>query len=316
MKTMRKTIPFGRAICYSGYREGQSPKTNIPSLTEIKEDLEILVNEGYRYIRLYDPNLHAERVLQVITEEKLPLKCIIGIDSDPEENNLDCPFEEQNYSEEELRQHAIRNDGEIEKLITLVKKYSDLVMAVSVGNENTPHWSAHRVSEDRLIHHAKRLKEELTQPVTFCDGYYEWEFLKNLAEELDIISIHSYPYHYGTKIEDAIAQNQSQYKDIQEMYPGHQIIITELGWSTNSTKNSHRAIIRDQIKEIFFDPDEPKRASLENAKYYYEELNKWIEDEKVIAFYFEAFDELWKGSSIKSSECNFGIYNNDRERKY
>lgn len=313
---MRKKILFGKGICYSGYREGQSPKTDSPSLAEIKEDLEILVNEGYQYIRMYDPNLHAERVLQVITEEKLPLKCIIGIDSDPEENNPNCPFEKQNYSEEELRQHATRNDGEVEKLIALAKKYSDLVMVVSVGNENTPSWGAHRVSEERLIRHARRLKEELTQPVTFCEGYYEWEFLKKLAEELDIISVHSYPYHYGTKIEDAVAQNRSHYKDIQEMYPEHQVIMTELGWSTNSTENTHHAIIRDQIEEIVPDPNEPKRASVENAKYYFEELNKWIKDEHVIAFYFEAFDELWKGSSAEASECNFGVYNNDRVKKY
>ena len=99
---------------------------------------------------------------------------------------------------------------------------------------------------------------------------------------------------------------------IQKMYLEHQVIITELGWSTDSTENGHHAIVLDEIKEIFYDPDEPKRASIENAKYYLEELNKWIEDEQIIAFYFEAFDELWKGSSEKSSECNFGIYNNDK----
>lgn len=313
---MRKTIPFGKAICYSGYREGQSPKTNVPSLAEIKEDLEILVNEGYRYIRMYDPNLHAERALQIITEEELPLKCIIGIDSDPEENNPNCPFEEQNYSEEVLKKNTIRNDGQIEELIVLVKKYSDLVAAVSVGNENTPYWGAHRVSEERLIRHVRRLKEELTQPVTFCEGYFEWKSLKNLAEELDIISVHSYPYHYGTKIEDAAMLNRSQYKDIQKMYPDHQVIITELGWSTNSPTNSYHAVIGDKFVEITPAPDEPKRASVENAKYYIEELNKWIEQEQVIAFYFEAFDELWKGSSEDASECNFGIYNNDRVKKF
>ena len=313
---MRKQIPFGKAICYSGYREGQSPKTNVPSLEEIREDLKILVNEGYQYLRMYDPNLHAERVLEAITEEKLPLKCIIGIDSDPEENNPNCPFDKQNYSDEELRQNVIRNDGQIEELITLVKKYSDLVVAVSVGNENTPHWGAHRVSEERLIRHARRLKEELDQPVTFCEGYFEWGSLKKLAEELDIISVHTYPYHYGTKIEDAVAQNRSHFKDIKEMYPEHQVIITELGWSTDTTSNSYWSVIGDKIEEIVLKPDEPKRSSVENAKFYLEEINKWIEEEKVIVFYFEAFDELWKGESVKSSECNFGIYNNDRVRKF
>ena len=38
----------------------------------------------YGYIRMYEPNAHAVTALQVIREEKLPLQCMIGIDSLPE----------------------------------------------------------------------------------------------------------------------------------------------------------------------------------------------------------------------------------------
>lgn len=314
---MKKTIPFGKAICYSGYRAGQSPEGTVPSKEEIREDLHLLAQEGYRYIRMYDPNNHAERALQVIQEDALPLRCIIGIDSFPEVNNPTSFFVKHHFTDEELKQHVQRNDNEIEKLITLVKKYSDYVAAVSVGNENTPMWTAHKVSNQRLIRHAKRLKEELSQPVTFCEGYYEWPALQELAEELDIISLHTYPYHYGTPLEEAVAQNRSQYWDIVKMYPEHQVIITELGWSSDSTqRHNHVAIVGDEIRNIEFDPNAPKRASVEHAKYYFNEVSRWAEEEKVIAFYFEAFDELWKGDSVHSSECNFGIYNNDRKRKF
>ena len=61
----------GNAICYSGYRRGQSPDTQVfPSLDEIREDLHLL-QKNWRYLRLYDCTLHAERVLQVITEDRL-----------------------------------------------------------------------------------------------------------------------------------------------------------------------------------------------------------------------------------------------------
>lgn len=313
---MKKVIPYGKAVCYSGYREGQSPKTNAPSVEEITEDLNILVKDGYQYIRMYDPNMHAQRVLHVIRSLHLPLKCILGIDSDPEENNPNCPFEEQHFSEEELTRNRNRNDEEIEKLIVLAKEYEDIIAVASVGNENTPYWTAHKVTEERLIRHVRRLRGEIVQPITFCEGYYEWENLKKLAAELDLISVHTYPYHYGTRIEDAVAQNRSQYEDIQKIYPEHQVIITELGWSTDSTNpGKHLAIIRDKITEITFSPEEPKRPSVENAKRYLAELEEWTEKEQVIAFYFEAFDELWKGKSRHSSECNFGIYDNDRKRK-
>ena len=313
---MKKTIPFGKAICYSGYRAGQNPERQFPSKEELREDLHILVKDGYSYIRMYDPNMHAERALQVIQEDKLPLRCVIGIDSFPETNNPKCPFVEQHYTDEELQAHIARNDNEIEKLIAMVKKYSDYVAAVSVGNENTPVWTAHKVSEERLIRHARRLKEELDKPVTFCEGYYEWPALGELAKELDIISVHSYPYHYGTSLDEAVAQNKSQYSDIVKLYPEHQVIITELGWSSDSTEHHrHAAIVGDEIIDLEFDPEAPKRASLPHAKRYYEEVRAWVEADHVIAFYFEAFDELWKGSSVHSSECNFGVYDNDRKRK-
>ncbi|MBQ7433027.1 MAG: hypothetical protein IJV50_06165 [Lachnospiraceae bacterium] len=99
---MNTIIPYGKAICYSGYRRGQSPKTEIPTVEQIGEDLELLVQDGYRYLRMYDPNLHARRVLEAISIYHLPLQCMIGIDSDPEVNNPDCPWEKQEMTEEEL----------------------------------------------------------------------------------------------------------------------------------------------------------------------------------------------------------------------
>ena len=47
---------WGRAICYSGYRRNQSPAAKIyPSYDEVVEDLQILVDLGFKYIRMYDP---------------------------------------------------------------------------------------------------------------------------------------------------------------------------------------------------------------------------------------------------------------------
>ena len=67
-------IEYGKAICYSGYREGQCPDGAMPSKSQIKEDMEILVADGYAYIRMYDPNEHARMVLETIRENKMPLQ--------------------------------------------------------------------------------------------------------------------------------------------------------------------------------------------------------------------------------------------------
>lgn len=309
-------LQYGKAICYSGYRKGQNPKGEVPSAEQIAEDLEILAGDGYRYLRMYDPNLHARRVLEAIRDKKLPLKCMIGVDSDPEVNNKECPFEEQRYTEEELQQHIARNNAEVEKLIALVKEFPDEVIAVSVGNENTPPWGAHMVSEERLIAHARRLKEALSKPVTFCEGYFEWPHIKALAQELDIISVHSYPYHYGNDIAEAVAVNKKHYADMKDMFPDKQVVFTELGWSSDNTTLSYNALVGKERREIIPKPGAPRHASIENEKRYVEELEEWLEQEQVIAFIFEAFDELWKGPEPKSSECNFGLYNEDRKKKW
>ena len=290
---------YEKAICYSGYRLGQSPKGTVPTKEQIEEDIELLYKDGYRYLRMYDPNMHARRVLEVIHEKHLPIKCMIGIDSDPEVNNLNCPFDKQNYSAAALAAHIARNDAELDKLIELVKEYPDEVMAVSIGNENTPDWGAHMVSEDRLIEHADKLKRELDKPVTFCEGVFEWKKLKRLAEHLDFISVHSYPLHYGETIDNAIPMNREHLKMIREMFPDKQVIFTEIGWTSQPNDNM-----------------KPGEATPENQKRYITELAKWLDDEKIIAFIFEAFDEPWKGSKPESSECNWGLYYENRQKKW
>ncbi len=292
-------LKYGKAICYSGYRQGQSPRTEVPTREQIEEDLEILVKEGYQYIRMYDPNLHARRALKIIREKKLPLKCMIGIDSEPEENNPECPFVKQEYTKEELDRNKERNDGEVEKLIELVKEFEQEVCAVSVGNENTPSWGARMVRPERLLAHAKRLKEALNKPVTFCEGVFEWPHLKELGDYLDFISVHSYPLHYRETIDVAVDLNKKHYNDIKAIFPDKQVLFTEVGWTTKTNS----AMI-------------PGQACVENQKRYITELNQWLEQDQIIGFIFEAFDEPWKGSNPNKSECNWGLYYLDRTRKW
>lgn len=292
-------LKYGKAICYSGYRQGQSPKTEIPSKEQIAEDLDILVKDGYQYIRMYDPNLHARRVLEIIREKRLPLRCMIGIDSEPEENNPECPFVKQNYTEEELLKNKERNDAEVEKLIELVKEFEAEVIAVSVGNENTPPWGARMVRPERLLRHTKRLKEALDKPVTFCEGIFEWPELKELGNALDFISVHSYPLHYGETVDVAVKMNQEHYNTVKKLFPDKQVLFTEVGWTTKTNRVMA-----------------PGQACVENQKRYITELNEWLSKEQIIAFIFEAFDEPWKGSTPEKSECNWGLYYLDRTKKW
>jgi len=67
-------LPAGDAICYSGYREGQSPNDKTyPSVDQIREDLHIL-QKHWKLLRLYDCSVHAERVLEVIERDGLDFR--------------------------------------------------------------------------------------------------------------------------------------------------------------------------------------------------------------------------------------------------
>ena len=85
-------LPTGNAICYSGYRRGQSPIEKVfPSVAEIRADL-LILRKHWQLLRLYDCSLHAERVLEVIRSEGLDFKVMIGAHLAAEMNNFGCPW--------------------------------------------------------------------------------------------------------------------------------------------------------------------------------------------------------------------------------
>ncbi len=294
---------WGRAVCYSGYREGQSPLTcTYPTYEQIVEDIKIIDENGFKYIRMYDPISYAEMTCQVIKDLGVNIKLMLGPGLISEVNNPGCPWMQTNFSEDELKERAAHNDQNIDNLIKIANKYPDVINAVSVGNENTPSWGANNVPVERLIEFAERLREGTGKPVTFNEGAFEWESLDELAKHLDIISVHSYPLWYGNTVEEALEVNKQWYNKIKEKYPDKFVLFSEVGWSTDCADFS-------QMKE--------GQANEENQKKYYDEFWEWADREKIIAYMFEAFDEPWKGGKgANEAEKNWGMYKVDRTPKF
>ncbi|MBT8440744.1 MAG: hypothetical protein KJO76_00045, partial [Gammaproteobacteria bacterium] len=71
------------AVAYSGFREGQHPDRGDgavnPSADEILEDLQILVANDFRMIRLYDSGENSALTLELIREHGLPIKVLLGM---------------------------------------------------------------------------------------------------------------------------------------------------------------------------------------------------------------------------------------------
>jgi exo-beta-1,3-glucanase (GH17 family) len=293
-------LPAGDAICYSGYREGQSPTDGVfPSLAEIREDLRIL-QRHWRVLRLYDCSTHAERVLQVIRSERLDFEVLLGGWLHAEVSNPGCPWG-GTYTEAELSANAVENDAEMARLVELARRHDDIVFAVAVGNECTVDWTDHAVPVDRMVQLVRRVKRAVVQPVTFCENYVPWRHeLRGLAAELDFISLHTYPVWEHKSVHEALAYTRQNYDSVARLYPGKPVVVSEAGWTTGSNGRGIR----------------PENASQELQAAYCAELLAWSRRERILTFLFEAFDEPWKGSADPlEPEKHWGLFGVDRRPK-
>jgi exo-beta-1,3-glucanase (GH17 family) len=292
-------LEHGNAICYSGYREGQCPGRVYPSCDEVKEDLLILA-KNWKFLRLYDSSPHAETVLQVISDEALDFKVMLGVDMAAEMSNPHCPWGAE-FSDETLKANRRANNEQVEKAIALSNRYPDIVFAVSVGNEASVEWSDHMVPVDNLVAYVRKMKSAIQQPLTFCENYVPWTYkLEPLAAELDFISVHTYPAWEYRTMEDALEYTKHNYHSVVNHYPGKPVVITEAGWTTAS---NGRGI-------------EPWNATEELQATYYEQLLEWTSEEKILTFVFEAFDEPWKGSPDRlEPEKHWGLFSVERKPK-
>ncbi|NIM01980.1 MAG: glycosyl hydrolase, partial [Acidobacteria bacterium] len=269
----------GPAIAYSGYRDGQSPKTGVlPSQDQVAEDLRILA-KNWNLIRVYAADRHGEDVLEVIRREGIDLEVMLGIWLDRE------PGAEQD------------NARQIAEGIRLANAYEDLVVAVNVGNEVLIEWTEHPVEEGQVVRYVRQVREAVKQPVTVADNYVWWrDHGSALAREVDFITMHTYPLWERRDIDEGLSYTVENYDEVRAAHPGKTVVIGEAGWATYTEGNLHVPRGGDEVKQ----------------KRYYEELMQWSRDAGVTVFLFEAFDESWKGTG---TEGHWGLFTVDREAK-
>lgn len=293
-------LPKGNAICYSGFRDGQHPGGIHPSHEEIKQDL-LILQKNWKYLRLYDCDLHSRRVLEVIRQEKMDFKVMLGAYIVAEMNNFGCPWGGGVYSEEELQANHAKNRRQILKLIDWANEFEDIISSLSVGNEACVDWTDHYVPVKSVIEYVRLTKKHASQPVTFCENYVPWlNKLKPLVAEVDFISVHTYPVWEYKHIHESLEYTKENYYAVADTYPDKPVVITEAGWSTNS---NGRGI-------------NPEHVSEENQSIYYKDLMSWVNEENILTYVFEAFDENWKGSDEPMEpEKHWGLFHTDRTPK-
>ena len=292
------------AVAYSGFREGQHPDRGDgavnPSDDQILEDLEILVEHGFRLIRLYDTGENSVTTLRLIREHDLPIKVLLGIWLRAEISNHEgCPWLDEPIPDEQLAANTVENASEVQRGIDLAREYADIVAAVNVGNEALVEWNDHMVSLENVIAYVRQVKAAIDQPVTVADNYEWWiEDGAPLAAEVDFLGIHTYPAWEEKTIDEAMPYTIENMQGVRDALPGKPMAILEAGWATTAVEFGDRA-------------SEAKQAR------YFEELRDWAEATNTTVFFFEAFDEPWKGNPDNplGAEKHWGLFFEDRTPK-
>lgn len=287
-------------ICYGPHRDGQRPGGVQPSEEQLLEDLRLMLPH-WKLIRIYSSSEFAETLLSVISENDMKVKIMLGVWIDAEERR-----DETGKVLESFDEATASNRAEVDAAIRLANRYPDIVAAVSVGNETQIFWSAHRSPLDILIGHVRRVREGVDVPVTVADDFNYWNKpeSRKLAAEIDFITMHAHPMWNGLQLENALDWLKEQLQTVKSVHQGQQVIIGETGWATSFINEGEQGeLIRGKAGE-------PEQSV------FYREIRSWAEKERQIVFFFEAFDENWKGGTDPEEvEKHWGLFRADRTPK-
>lgn len=331
------------AMSYGGYRYADHDIE--PTLDELKEDVKILYALGIRVLRTYKVHKpQAENLLKAISEIKqqdpsFEMYVMLGAWIDCKNAWTD---QEPIHNEE-----SADNKPQMEKAVALANQYPDIVKVIAVGNEAMVKWAASYYVEPwvilKWVNYLQGLKKEgkLSKDlwVTSSDNFASWggggeeyhvEDLNKLIKAVDFLSVHTYPMHDThyqpdfwlnqeglegkTDIEKieismlrakayAMTQTGNVKKYMESLGVDKPIHIGETGWASFSS--GHYGTTGSKAC------DEYKEAL------YYKHMRDWTNEKGMSCFYFEGFDEPWKGGDNPgNSEKHFGLFTVDGKAKY
>lgn len=304
-----------KAVAYSPFRSTNRDTETVTS-AELAQDLSLLAQGHFGLIRLFDSSTVASRpsggsseaILQAIAANHLDIKVQLGIYV----QNGNDSF----------------TQAEIARGIALANTYAGSVLAVSVGNENMVSWSFNAVEPTVIAGYIKTVRAAVPQPVTADDNwlFYSGTDRKNpnvVLDAVDFVSIHSYaildsitapgswnwqqtgvaaPLRAAAMMNASIAWTTTNFNTVRAYldksgYAALPITIGETGWKAVQTSG-----------ETF-------RASPVNQKMYLDALSTWgasaATAKPLAIFYFQAFDEPWKGS-----DDGWGLFNTARQARF
>ena len=293
---------IGNGIAYGMHRDGQSPTGAQPTRAQLTEDLKLL-SKRWSFLRMYDASPTAELALQIIHDEKLPLVAMLGCWIAPEAKTA---AGKEPGAGDPHPEGVAANRAEVERCVKIANAHPAEVRAIIVGNETQINWSDHRCGPAVLIRALREVRSRTTQPVTTADDFGFWVTEESLAvaAEIDFLDVHAYGMWAGQQLENALAFTQEKLAAVGQRHPGRVLTLGEFGWATMRSNEGEQAKL---IKGKYGEPEQTA---------FFEQSITWTTREKLTNFWFEAFDENWKGGAHPDEvEKHWGLYRADRSPK-
>jgi hypothetical protein len=326
----------GKAVNYSPYRTARGPiDQEVPTDAQILQDLGLLHTAGYSLLRLFGASppatdVVAEKILDLANKNYPDMKFQLGISLHGVTSCSDTV-----------------NDANIAYVVSKLSKYPNVV-TISVGNETSFYSKYMPVA--CLENYIKSVRSQVTQPVTADDDFtfYAGKTAAGgdrvavkpdtILKLIDFASIHMYPIsnpnwwnwqqspvpaagpaRAKAMMEASLAAAKSWYGEVAAYQYANSagvtvrigdtlpIVIGETGW---------KAVQTNPTSEI-----ESYAALPANAKWYVDLLYgnasqgyaAWegAQGGPLRIFYFEAFDEAWKGT-----DDGWGLWDAARNARY
>jgi exo-beta-1,3-glucanase (GH17 family) len=315
-----------KAVAYSPFRTNNRDTETITA-SMVKQDLDLLIQGNFRLIRLFDSSDKvAKLVLDVIVDNGLDMKVQLGayVNSYKYEIN---PYKIANVK--------AANEAELARTIALANnpKYKNTILAVSVGNETLVNWSTVPFDPSDLAKLIKDVRDAIpaTVPVTTDDNFLAFTnpLPKAVVDQIDFAAIHIYP-NIDTEFPDgplywdwqqtgvpagparAKAMMDASIVELKRQYAMVRVALDSMGLHAMPiaiTETGWKAFDSDPGKQV-------QRAHPVNQKMFYERLETFRAEGRVGAgpanvFYFEAFDEPWKGG-----DDAWGLFDVNRKARY
>jgi glucan 1,3-beta-glucosidase len=122
-----------------------------------------------------------------------------------------------------------RNRQQIDTTIELAKRYPDVIAAIIVGNEVLLRGE---MSSLDLASTIREVKSKVSMPVTYADVWEFWLHYREIAGEVDFVTIHILPYweDFPISADHAAAHVDAIRRRVAAAFPGKEILVGEFGW--------------------------------------------------------------------------------------